>query len=873
VTDDRRRRTDLPTGTVTFLRTDVEGSMRLAHDLGARWDQVNATHLGLIRRAVDAHGGICVRTEGDAFFGVFPEAGAAVAAAIEAQRALAAYAWPVDGAVRVRMGVHSGEAHLAGDDYGGFEVSRAARIAAAGHGGQVVLSEPTRLLAEAVLTGGVGVHDLGRHVLKDVPAPERLYQVDIPGLRADFPPLRTSQPSAGNLPMRMTSFVGRDRELRELAKLLETARLVTLTGPGGIGKTSLAAELARLSMDAVPDGTWFVELDAITDASLVSAVIARTLGLFDGPDRPAGSALGSFLADRSALLVLDNFEHVLPAAGDVAALLRASPATRIIVTSRAPLRIAAEQEYPVQPLEQRGGTGSVLFMQRARAVRPGWDAGPDAVLVDEICGLLDGLPLGLELAAARVSVLPVRAIRDRLAAHLPLPGSGRIDVPDRQRTLERAIAWSYDLLGPSEQRLLGELAVFEGGFDLDQATAVSGGDVLDGIAALVDQSLLARGVDTGGRGIRFRMLQTIRAFGLDRLVVSGRDRVRRRHAIAYLDLVEGAAPHLPGSGQAEWLDRLELDQANLRAATRWTIDAGEVELALRFVGASWRVWQLGGRLSEGHDLAKAALAMPGAAEPTPARLSAVTAAGGIAYWRAEAAESTSWYKAQLDLAERLGDRAAHADALFNLSAARWAGLAPEESRVFAEEARRAFEALDDQRGMARTEVTRGAFVMRDDSPVQAIPIFEAALATFEHLGDAWYHAIAAVTMAWACFLTGRMGDAVRWLVQSLVETLALRDVGSATIMLPATAIVALEAGRPEDAAVLLGAFEGLSERFGVRPPAPAESFLMVDPYASVGELLDPEELAAALARGRRFSLDEAVALVIRIADTLGVEDQ
>ncbi|MGZ8515060.1 MAG: nSTAND1 domain-containing NTPase, partial [Candidatus Limnocylindrales bacterium] len=317
MTDERAGRTDLPTGTVTFLRTDVEGSMGLARQLGGRWDEVNATHLGIIRRAVDAHGGVCVRTEGDAFFGVFPEAGAAVVAAIDAQRALTAHEWPADGTVRVRMGLHSGEAHLAGDDYGGFEVNRAARIAAAGHGGQIVLSEPTRLLAEAALINGVSVRDLGRHVLKDVPVPEHLFQLDVPGLHTDFPPLRTVRPSAGNLPLRMTSFLGRDRELEELRVLLAANRLVTLTGPGGIGKTSLAVELARASGDTIPDGSWFVALDAIPDASLVSATIARAFGLYDSPDRPAFEGLTRYLADRSTLLVIDNFEHVISAAGEI----------------------------------------------------------------------------------------------------------------------------------------------------------------------------------------------------------------------------------------------------------------------------------------------------------------------------------------------------------------------------------------------------------------------------------------------------------------------------------------------------------------------------------------------------------------------------
>ena len=375
------------------------------------------------------------------------------------------------------MGLHSGEAHLAGDDYGGFEVNRAARIAAAGHGGQIVLSEPTRLLAEAALDDGVTFRDLGRHVLRDVPMPERLFQLDIPGLRNEFPPLRTSRPVDGNLPLRMTSFLGRDRELAEVRDLLGTSRLVTLTGPGGIGKTSLAVEVARSSAEVIPDGAWFVALDVVADPAQVPAVIARTLGLFDGPDRPAADGLSRYLADRSTLLVLDNFEHLLDAAPDVSVLLRASPGTRILVTSRAPLRINGEQEYPLGPLALGGPNpgAAALFVERARAVRPGWDPGPDRVAVEETCKLLDGLPLGVELAAARISLLPIGAIRDRLARRMPLPGSGQRDLPARQRTLEGTIGWSYDLLEPDQQRLLRDLSVFEGGFDYEQAAQVAGG--------------------------------------------------------------------------------------------------------------------------------------------------------------------------------------------------------------------------------------------------------------------------------------------------------------------------------------------------------------------------------------------------------------
>ncbi|HSL76170.1 MAG TPA: NB-ARC domain-containing protein, partial [Candidatus Limnocylindrales bacterium] len=510
----------LPTGTVTFLRTDVEGSMELVRELGSAWDGVNAAHMELIRAAVDGHGGVIVRSEGDAVFAVFPEARAAVAAAIDAQRALTDQSWPDGADLRVRMGLHSGEAYLAGDDYGGFEVNRAARIAASGHGGQILLSDPTRALIDDALPIGVALRDLGSHALRDVPRPERLYQLDVPGLRSDFPALRTASPGVGDLPARLTSFVGRDGDIAAIGALLGESRLVTITGPGGIGKTSLAVETARMVTDRFPDGAWFVGLADIEDAGTVRSLIARTIGLFDGPGRPASEALAPYLKDRAVLLVLDNFEHVLEAARDVADILAASTRSRVLVTSRAPLRIAGEQEYPLDPL---GDDCVRLFVERARAVRPGWAPGSDGAVVDEVCTLVDRLPLGVELAAARVAHLPLTAVRDRLAAHLPLPGTGPRNVPDRQRTLSGAIAWSHDLLAPAAQRLLHDLGVFDGGFDLDQATAVvelpqDGGDVLDHLVTLVDHSLVQRDApDAAGEGIRFRLLETIRAFALERL--------------------------------------------------------------------------------------------------------------------------------------------------------------------------------------------------------------------------------------------------------------------------------------------------------------------------------------------------------------------
>ena len=863
------QRSDLPVGTVTFLRTDVEGSMSLARAHGATWEQANAGHLGLIRRAVEAHGGTSVRTEGDAFFGAFQEAGAAVSAAADAQRALSTHDWPDGIQVSVRMGLHSGEAHLAGDDYGGFDVNRVARIAAAGHGGQVLLSEPTRLLAEGALGGDLGARDLGRHVLRDLPTPERLYQLDIEGLRTDFPPLRTTRPSAGNLPARLTSFLGREAELEALDELLKQNRLVTLTGPGGIGKTSLAIQLGRAWQDRVPDGTWFVALDSIGEPGMVRAEIARSLGLFDGPDRPAADGLERYLADRSVVLVLDNFEHVLEAAGDVNSIVRASPGTRVVVTSRAALRVQGEQEYPVRPLDE-GSAGLELFTQRARAVRPAWDPEPERALVEEICSMVDGLPLALELAAARVSLLPVAAIRDRLVARMPLPGSGPRDVPQRQRTLEALIAWSHDLLGPDEQRLLHALAVFEGSFDVEQAASVSGSDPLDALAMLAEHSLVVSDPAPESGGVRYRMLQTIRSFALDRLAASGLEtHARRHHAVAMLALLEEAAPHLPGARQAHWLDRLAHDQANIRSATRWAIDAVEVELALGLVAKAWRFWQMAGHLAEGRDLADAALAMPGAEAPTAARLGAIVAAGGIAYWRAEVEAATRYYEEELDLAIRLGDRAAEADAHYNLMFARNMPVNPEGAWEEAEAALRIFEELGDERGVARATWARGTLTMARRGPSEALPIFHDAVAGFERTGDDWYHAMGAGSLSWCYFALGDPVEATRWAVQSLVEYHVLRDVTTTTIGLAASAMIALEGGMPEQAAMLLGAFNSLCELYGVKPPS-GVLYLIAggDVEGRTRDALEPSEMAQATELGRRLSLDEAVALVVQIRERI-----
>jgi predicted ATPase/class 3 adenylate cyclase len=861
----------LPVGTVTFLRTDVEGSMGLVRELGSSWDAVNATHMSVIRTAVDAHGGSVVRTEGDAMFAVFPEARAAVGAAIDAQRALAAHDWPNGSVLRVRMGLHSGEAYLAGDDYGGFEVNRAARIAAAGHGGQVLLSESTRALVADGLPAGVDIRDLGDHELRDVPRPERLYQLDVPGLTHDFPRLRTASPAVGDLPTRRTSFIGRESDLDAIAALLGSSRLVTLTGPGGIGKTSVALETARLVADRFPDGAWFVALADTGDPSTVGSVIARTIGLFDGPGRPAADALGPYLKDRSVLLVLDNFEHLLDAAGAVAGILDASADSRILVTSRAPLRIAGEQEYPLDAL---GDACARLFVERARAVRPGWDPATEREIVDEVCALVDRLPLGVELVAARVAHLPLRALRDRLAAHQPLPGSGPRDAPDRQRTLSSAIAWSHDLLPPASQRVLHDLAVFDGGFDLEQAESVverpdDGAEVLDHLVGLVEQSLIQRAVpDASGEGVRFRLLETIRGYALEKLRAEGReDAARRRHAMAYLALAETAAPNLPGPNQPRWLDRLGADYPNLRAAIRWSIDAGEAELAQRFIAALWRFWQQDGRLVDGGELADAVLRIPGSDAPTRARMAAASAAGGIAYWHGRAKDSVAHYREELRIAELIGDIHGEADATWNLAFDRYISEDMPAVDELTERAHRLFEAVGDELGMTRvawSAVTIASGTHPD--PVSKAGLIDL-LERFERLGDTWYACQTMMSLAWVEISAGDFPAATRWFVKAFETSHALRDVTGTTIAIPLAALMAIEAHRPEDAARLMGASEHLCELYGVKAPLGLRELLRDSNPASISAvMLGKEHYAEAFAAGRQMTLDDAVALAVSIQE-------
>jgi predicted ATPase/class 3 adenylate cyclase len=871
----------LPTGTVTFLFSDIEGSTRLVQELGpAAYTELLERHNAILRAAFQRHGGIERGTQGDSFLVMFREAPAAIEAAIEAQRELRSAAWPADAEVRVRMGVHAGLATRGGDDYVGIDVHRAARIAAAAHGGQVLVSEATHMLVEGHTGEGVDLIALGRHELRDLARAENLFQVVADGLERDFPPLTAAgESSRGNLPSRLTTFIGREAELNELARLMESNRLITLLGPGGTGKTSLAVELLRRLADRFADGTWFVALESVNDPELVPSVLAATFRLISGSGATLDSRLRTFLAPRSLGLIVDNVEQVLGAAPLLPELLRAAPGLTIVVTSRAPLRVAGEQEYPVLPLPLPGAGDAVeqamdndairLFIDRAERVRPGYRlVAEDMEAVAEICRRLDGLPLGIEIAASRMALLPARDIAERLGRRLDLPGAGSRDVPERQRTLQAAIGWSNDLLGEPEQRLLERLSVFAGGFAVDQAQAVCGPgedlamDVLDGLFALVEHSLVQPAA-VSLSGARFRLLGTVRMFAADRLNARGKaDEVHRRHAEAYLGLAERIAPSIQGRDQARLLGRLGLEHDNFRAAFDWAIERGEVEIAMRLAAALWRYWQGRGHLEEGSATVSRILAMPGADAVTPARLGALDAAGGLAWWRADIPRADRLYEQQVAGARGLNDPRALALALFNRSHTLASGQGSPESSAMRAEAGRLFEQAGDDRGAARVRWASANLMIAVDAAAAARE-FQELLRTYLELDDVYYAAMAAGSLSWSLTETGDLDRALEYAFLSFRLASGNGDISAATIAIRELEIHLHLLGHVRDAAIFDGAFDALSSRYGITtPPVFAEYVLRRWPgRAALRDALGNDEFDELHRVGAGMTLDELIELI------------
>ena len=889
--------------TLTFLFSDIEGSTRLLESLGSEaYTAVLERQAALLRAAFTAHGGREEATEGDSFFVVFDSALEAVMAAVAAQRALTAEAWPEGVEVNVRMGLHAGEASESAAGLVGLDINRAARIAAAAHGGQVVVSDAVRTLVTPGLAGGISLHGLGSHRLKDLREPQPLCQVVADGLRMDFPPLRSLDARPNNLPTQLTSFVGRERELAEAGALLAANRLVTLTGPGGTGKTRLSLQVAANAADGYPDGVFFVALETVREPGLVASRIASAIGLAETGSRGAEVVLREWLADKRVLLVLDNFEQVLEAGPIVAELLRDAPGLSALVTSRAPLHVSGEQEYPVPglptppdlsqlssmelaslPVEARSIDLGVLaayesvklFIARAMSVKPDFRVtNENAPAVAAIAARLHGMPLAIELAAARIKLFSPDALRARLEDQLGLLSAGARDLPERQQTLRGAIAWSYDMLDEGHRRLLDRLSVFEGGIDLAAAQAVCGPtsdlgmDVVDGLVSLADQSLI-RTLETAADP-RFHMLETIREYAAERLAARDEtDLVAARHGDWFLELAQRIAPDLAGDDQRRLLDQLELEHDNIRAVLDRATAAGDARVAIGLAFAVWRFWQKRGHLTEARRRLEAMNREPWAQVDPLLRARLLEALGGVCWWQADIRAMRVAYTEAVELWRGLGDRSELANALYNRS---FVFSVPEDptapdgvldpdgegDRNLAE-ALAIYRELGDRRGEGNVLWGLGNKKYFSDADDGGVTEFQAALDAFREVGDRTMEAWALHMVGGALLRSDRREDARPYLRHALRHFYDAGDAAGITMVIDDLSSQALADDDPVRAARLWGAARTLTAATGAGLAGFTDGWIEQQVRPNVRVALDPADLERGAREGAAMSLDEAVA--------------
>jgi predicted ATPase/class 3 adenylate cyclase len=871
---------ELPTGTVTMLFSDIEGSTALLGRLGERYGEALFAQRALMRAAISACRGVEVGTEGDSFFVVFESADDALRCCLSAQRALAGHDWPGGVAVRVRMGLHSGEPAVQEDDYVGMDVHRAARIAAAAHGGQTVLSEATRQLAASQLGADLSVRDLGWHRLKDIEAPERIYQLVAPGLPEQFPPLK-SLGAQTRLPVPMTPLVGRERDLEDVRTALTRPgmRLVTLTGTGGVGKTRLALAAAASLGQAFQHGVFFVALAAVRDAGVMWKVVADGLDVVG--DGSAADAVTRYLRDRDALLVLDNLEQLDGAAAVVAELLAAAPGLRVLATSRRLLHLPGEQELPVPPLElpREAGVEGVaacgaarLFVQQAAMARPGFAVTEgNAADIAAICQHLDGLPLAIELAAARSRLLAPRALLARLGRSLDLAAAD-IGQPSRQQTLRNTIAWSYDLLTPGLAEVFRRAGVFAGGCDLDALAAIAvaapgaGADPLQLAGALLDVSLIT--VTDGADGEpRVGMLETIREFALEQLEQAGDlDDAQRRHAEYYARVAEQADEELRGSGPAHLaaLDRLEAEHDNLRAALAWSLqtpaaDRERAAAGLRLVQALAHFWYRRGYLIEGRRWLERAIELTAGDGGAPV--------AQLAHWLGVLLQQQDEAQAALPFMERslaiwrdLGDRDQQARELNSLGIThRFLGDLDTSRSLLEESAAISRETGSDFR-LAAALTNLGQAESEAGNFDRATQVLQEALALDRKQGDMLGVALDQQSLAGVHLRAGRPAEA-RHLLSGMADYVArCGDPELLATTLEMSAANAAQLGEALRAARLMGAAEAIRQKTGI-PVKQSDAVEFERFLAPARATLAAGQWDAALAAGRTLTQQQAAALL------------
>jgi predicted ATPase/class 3 adenylate cyclase len=818
-----------PTGTVTFLFTDIEGSTRLWERSPEAMSEALARHDEILRRAIEAQGGYVFKTVGDAFCCAFPTAPEALDAALKAQRALFSSEWEETGPLSVRMALHTGATEERDGDYFGPPVNRVARLLSAAHGGQVLLSVATQEMVRDELPAGTSLRDLGEQRLKDLFRPEGVFQLLAPDLPSRFPSLRTLDAHGNNLPLQPTPLVGREREVAEVCERLlrPEVRLLTLTGPGGTGKTRVGLQAAADLLEEFEDGVFFVTLVTLTDPTLVAPTLTQALGVAESWEKQPEEALREFLRDRELLLLMDNLEQVIEATPLLEELLAAAPRLKILATSRAALRLYGEHEFPVPPLELPDPAyppsperltqyeAVRLFVERARAVKPDFSVtNENAPAVAEICVRLDGLPLAIELAAARVRLLPPRAMLVRLGSRLKFLTGGARNLPERQRTLRGAIEWSYELLTTEERTLFARLSVFAGGRTLEAIETICDPegelDTLDVLESLIEKSLLRQEEGPGGEP-RFVMLETIHEFAREKLGESGEaEVVRSRHAEHFLALAEEAEPELKGARQLEWLDRLEEEHDNIRAALGWSFGAGEVEEGLRIAGALSWFWHARGHLSERRRWLEEGLAKAGEGVAPSTRAKALVGLGvAVEVHEGDYEKAAPLYEKGLAMYRKLGDREGIANCLCNLGI--MVGHAQgdhERSTALLEESLGIYRELGDEHGIASVLNALGMVETMHGDAARAVAMYEDALALSRESGDAAGVARWLGNLSYAVLLQGDHGRAKTLAEEALATSREQGNTLFTSVALTNLGLAAREQGDHERAAAALN--EGLA---------------------------------------------------------------
>jgi len=861
------------TDIVTILFTDIESSTQLWEQDAERMSRALAGHDTLMRAAVGKHRGTLVKMTGDGMHAVFVDPADALGAAMTAQVSLADPATTHGVPLQVRCGLHVGVVERRRNDYFGTAVNRAARIMAAAHGGQTLLSQAVVELLRDRLPPEVALRDLGSVRLRDLTSPEHVYQVLHPRLRRDFPALRSIETTPNNLPQQLTTFIGRERELTEARELLASARLLTLTGPGGIGKTRLSLQLAADVTDDYPDGVWFVELAAIPDARLVPQAVASVLGVKEDAGRPVAEALVKHFKDLRVLLILDNCEHLIAACAELAAqLLRSSSHLKVLTSSREHLHVAGESVYLVPGLSVPGvdHEGSFegipayeavhLFLDRAVAAHPAYRTTDlNATAVVEICRRLDGIPLAIELAAARVRALSVEEIARRLSDRFQLLTGGDRTALPRQQTLQALIDWSYDLLTEPERALLRQLSVFAGGWTLEAAEAVAGGaiaktDVLDLLSHLVEKSLAVAEPERG----RFRLLETVRQFAGQRLGESGEEApARSRHLAFYLELAETARPKLVGPEQGAWLARLDLEGENFLAANSWCDDVqGGAGPGLKLASSLRRYWVIRGLLGLGLRMTVDALRRPGAEGRDPARWEALLDAGQLCSWMGRYAEAEGYLEESLAIAREIGDRQMIEKVLQPLGLASHGQGNADKARGHFEEALALARELGNRRELAAAQNALAQLHRAEGELDAAEPLYQGALAFARELGDRESIAIALLNLVMVSIARGN-GDRVRPMlleVSAIVDEIGSQPLGQS--VLEVCAGLGAHQSEWERAARLYGAVEAQTERTGLHRDPTDDAFLA--PLISrARDAMGAAAFAAAEAAGRTQGYENA----------------